>query len=132
VNELVLVKMQSENGDDTLDVPEKDLPGRVAEELKKDTWATVKHNDGSKELLTKKDLPIDEEELSEADKALQAKAAGVWKDVFKPVEKAGVEEKWEKPKQTTPVTKPSKPREEWTSKFERVESVTVTKPNKGG
>ena len=49
--------VESENGHETVDVPQDKVPEVVKEELGKDKWVSAEKGDGKVELLTKKDLP---------------------------------------------------------------------------
>jgi len=95
-------------------VPDENIQKEVEGQLKDDKWVTLEKEDGSSEILTKSDIPIDDE-----DKELM----GLMNDV--PKAKTIV-----KPKTT--VTKPTTQREEWTSKFANVKSATSTHKAKGG
>lgn len=127
--------IESGNGHDEKQVSLGDIQSEVEAELKKDKWVTIEKADGSSELLTKKDIPEDEdeevddrdEEDIEADEDAkdQELLAGFKKDTgkAKPINK-----------KTVTATKTATPsvKEEWSSKFEDITSATATAPAKGG
>lgn len=126
--------IESGNGHDEKQVSLGDIQSEVEAELKKDKWVTIEKSDGSSELLTKQDLPEDDEETDDRDEEDieadedakdQELLAGFKKDTgkAKPINK----------KTVTP-TKPTTPsvKEEWSSKFEDITSATATAPAKGG
>ena len=128
--------IESNNGHDEKQVSLGDIQGEVEAELKKDKWVTIEKTDGSSELLTKKDIPAeddedesddrDEEDIeADEDAKDQELLAGFKKDTgkAKPINK-----------KTVTATKPTTPsvKEEWSSKFEDIKSATATAPAKGG
>ena len=144
--------IESPNGHDEVTIPDKpeEVQKAVEAQLKDNKWVTLQNKDGTSELLTPKDAPsedseeepdgtdedgsadtADPEELDEEDKKLMQEA-GNWKDAFKPQPakpkalKPG--EKFVPPASTKPVPK----REEWESKFAKVESAVSSHQAKGG
>lgn len=104
--------IESENGHDTLNVPEDKLQEEAVKQLENDRWVTLEKKDGSSEILTKEDIPKKEEKPD-------------WQKTF------GVDKM-----NSVPVTKmPSKPlpkTKSFAKKFEKVKSATSTMKAKGG
>jgi len=127
-NNKIPLYVEDSTGHSTIEVDSKELPERVAEELKDDKWVTIAKNDGSTEILTESDVPCDyeneEEELSEDDKKLKEEVAEKpvddWKKAFNPV-KEGSNSNMPKP------TKSS-----FVKKFNGVKSCTSIRKAKGG
>lgn len=136
--------VEDNNGHSTTNVPEDEVQKEVEEQLKQNKWVTLEHQDGSSELLTKKDIPNadlvnedDEESVEESDDRDEedveadedAKDQELLNGFKKDTGKA-------KPlnKKTVTATKPTTPsvKEEWSSKFENVTSCVATAPSKGG
>jgi len=131
--------IESNNGHDEKQVSLGDIQSEVEEQLKQDKWVTIEKKDGSSELLTKQDIPAEDEDDDEEvvddrdeedieadeDAKDQELLAGFKKDTgkAKPINK-----------KTTTATKPATPsvKEEWSSKFEDITSATATAPAKGG
>lgn len=119
------IHIESIRGHDTLEVPEDKVQETVTEQLKQDKWATVEKKDGSTEMLTKADIPAEEEEEEKND----------WKNTFN-----GIPKKLQEPtpdiKTKDPGKAPSTGKadktKEYAEKFEGVESVTCTNKAKGG
>lgn len=110
--------VESENGHDEFDVDKESVQGRVEAELTSNKWVTLEHNDGSTELLSKKDLPNEVEEDEDEDDEEDEELVSLFKDTSKSASK----------KTSTPST----PRDEWVNKFEDVKTATVTHKTKGG
>jgi len=56
--------IESKGGHETQNVDKKDVPEKVKEQLKDGKWVSVEKEDGKVEMLTKKDLPKDDNPLS--------------------------------------------------------------------
>jgi hypothetical protein len=117
-------------------VPKEQVQQVVETQLKDNKWVCLEKQDGSTELLTKKDIPVVEAEDEETEKTDEEKLIEEtkpkdesWKDAFNL--------NAVKPKPTTTTScnaKPnnSKPKEVWESKFENIKSATATYKGKGG
>jgi len=101
------------------DVPKEQIQHAVEGQLKADKWVCLEGQDGTTDLLTKKDIPQKDD----------------WKTAFNmnpPVNPAPTPSK---PTATTcgiPTPKPTSPKEVWESKFESIKSATATHKGKGG
>ncbi len=118
-------------------IPRDQIQKAIEEALKKEKWVCIEKQDGSTELLTKKDIPSANEKLDEAAGAVKAEqpeespqpAKDDWKDALKPVP-APAKNPGPANQTTTPVR--TNPKEEWVSKFESIKSATATHKGKGG
>jgi hypothetical protein len=119
-------------------IPRDQIQKAIEDALKKEKWVCIEKQDGSTELLTKKDIPItsDEkpDEAAAVVKAEQPKeppqpAKEDWKEALKPVPAPA-----KNPAHANQTTAPnqSKPKEEWVSKFASIKSATATHKGKGG
>jgi hypothetical protein len=145
---LVTILVESERGHDEFKVPEDEVQKEVETQLNNNRWVTLEHQDGSSELLTKKDIPNadlvnedDEESVEESDDRDeedieadedakdQELLDGFKKDTgkAKPLSQSAAKKSKGTPVGTTPTVK-----EEWSSKFEDITSACVTAPAKGG
>lgn len=124
------------------DVPQSKVQGAVEKQLKEDKWVLVEKKSGESELLTKKDIPVEEsendgcedgsendDEPEETNAGDEKKADESWKDAFdvKPVTKPAKTDG-----KTTPAPEPKKEKEVWESKFKNIKSATATHKGKGG
>ena len=136
--------VESQNGHDEKQINLGDLQNEVEAELKKDKWVTIEKADGSSELLTKKDIPLDDhiteghdgvsdddevEESEEDEDEEDAKDAELMSALKKD---SGSKSPKGKPKTVTKPSTPTTPKEEWSSKFSDITSATSTAPAKGG
>lgn len=114
---------ESLNGHDTLDVPKKDIEEKVKTELKDGKWVTLEKEDGTSEVLTKKDLPEEEPKKP---------AAGDWNKVFSAKKTTEITPAVTTNKPVIPQTTKSSSTTNFSKKFEKVKSATSTKTVKGG
>lgn len=117
----IQVYVESNQGHDTLNVPANQLQNAVENQLKQDKWATMEKKDGSTEILTKSDIPKQEQPSQSVPKEDKSAVNDDWKNSFSAHK--GTE---------TPSVKTSNPNKEWAKKFEKVQSATVTNKAKGG
>lgn len=113
----IQISIESDNGDDTLIVPNtpSDIQNAVEVQLKDDKWVTMERTDGSKEMLTASDLPEKKAELADVDFADVDLADGEGDKIKKELEE-----------------KEKRENKEWLSKFENVKSATATHKAKRG
>ncbi|MEK6876783.1 MAG: hypothetical protein AABX63_05180 [Nanoarchaeota archaeon] len=117
------VYIESSQGHDTLNVPQNQLQKTIEGQLKDDKWATMEKKDGSTEILTKSDIPKQEQPAQNEPKEEKKDVNDEWKNSFSAVK--GIE---------TPSvnTSSSSPNKQWAKKFEKTKSATVTQKAKGG
>lgn len=134
----VVYRIESENGDDQFKLPADQTQPQVEKLLKEDKLVTVEHDDGSTELLAKKDQPADwqdvfgkkapkvEEEDEEDDDEEDSKS-------HIPPQKSLPQKATPRPKNQQPILSEAEIKQnEWAKKFKEVKSVTATKKQQGG
>ena len=114
-------------------VPQDKIQEVVETQLKDNKWVTTEDNKGNTEILTKEDIPKeqekeqpkDDEELKDFAKEMEAKKekkSENWKNTFN-----------ETSTTSSPTTSsPTTPNKKWEHKFDEVKSATSTFKSKGG
>ncbi len=114
---LIPFYIESKNGHDTLNVPDKDLQNETEKQLKDGKWVTLEKKDGSTEILTEKDLPKQEPSKQPAEKK------DSWKETF------GDNKKTET---NSTATSSTAKKTDFAKTFSKVQSATATNKGKGG
>ena len=127
--------VESNRGHDTIEVPNNpaEIQKAVEGQLNNGNWATIEKTDGSSEILTAKDIPIDEKPLMDmADTPKDDELDDINIDSEEDEEEE-VKNTFGVDKGSSPAT-PSKPTKtaNWASKFKAVKSVTAISKAKGG
>lgn len=127
------------------DIPQSKVQGAVEKQLKEDKWVLVEKKSGESELLTKKDIPVEDtgpgscedsseidDEPEETDAGDEKKTDESWKDAFsvKPVTTPAKADA--KTTSSCAAPKKEKEKEVWESKFKNLKSATATHKSKGG
>lgn len=72
MNETILFKIESDEGDTEIEVPKEQVPEKVNEVIENGNWATTEKQDGTTETLTKKVNPEDWKKTFENVKSVTA------------------------------------------------------------
>jgi len=125
----VVYRVESDNGDDTYQLPADQTQPQVEKILAEDKLVTVEYKDGSTELLGKKDAPDWQNMFGKATPNVKpptppASATG------KPTPSAA--KIIAKSEQTPILSAEELKQNEWAKKFKEVKTVTATKKQQGG
>lgn len=121
-------------------VPQDKIEEAVKTQLKDEKWVTLAKEDGSSEILTKSDIPIDQkpiDDLKDIDIETQEDDDNEEYDTDEPktptpvVNPFGVDTKGT-PSKTSSTLKSKGVKVDWANKFQRVTSATATKKAGGG
>jgi hypothetical protein len=120
----IKVFVQSASGHDTIDTTQASLGDVVADQLKDDKWVTLEKADGSTEIMTKADLPGEDEDAEDSDEDSEDTGEDTPKKVSNDWANTLTGKGDTKAKATASKT--------FESRFENVISATATHKAKGG